>query len=442
MMPTFAALPVEVQRECINYLDAVSLKAMRLTCRNIRDMATEALFEVATLRLEPESVQAFTRLIENEKFRRHVRKLHLDTQCEPGRRTYEECHIMPPPTWWKQLFDTAIDLPNLKELVLDSDFACEDSHCAALSLAFTTFFSTAEIQVLNLKHLQDACLIQRPDLAQFHAKPKKVHFLITTWSDDASPDSDIELPHRHALFNVNLNATWLAPMQSHLTHLTIHCNTYWGVYPQSQPGDLHFPHLKSMALGKWTIAFDWQIEFITSHGVTLEQLILTKCPILHALRMTPRQSANEWQKRRPGTSRGPPKTDNFFSDLRWHTVLPDLKAKLPKLRYFAMGRGPVRDSFFDRTMTDDDEAYEERYKLKPCIDSSRYAIFDFSAGPEEWVDVDPDGGSSWHQKSGWRCWYWLERVADETVRKKFAYPDCLQEDQEALDNLLGELSQR
>ncbi|KAJ4335061.1 hypothetical protein N0V95_008998 [Ascochyta clinopodiicola] len=437
----FATLPVEMQRACINYLDAVSLKAMRLTSRDIRDIATEALFEVATLRLEPESAQKFTSLIENDRLRRYIRKLHLDTQCD-SESTFEECYIVPPPNWWTQIFAASIDLPNLKELMLDSASACAESHCAALALAFTTFFSTADIDLLNLKHHQDACLVQRPDLLKLHAKPKKLHFLMTTWSDDASPDMDIELRHRHALFNVHLDTTWLGPLQPHLTHLTVHCNTYWGVYPRWQPGPLRFPHLKSLALGKWTIAFNWQIEFIALQGQTLEQLILTNCPILHALRMTKRQSANQWQQRLPGTSRGKPPTDNVFPDLRWHTVLPDLKVRLPKLKYFAMGRGPVRERLFNREVSDDDEAYEERYKLKPRIDSSRYAIFDFEAGLSEWVDAGPDRDSSLHQKGGWECSHWLDRSNDEEWRTKTTYPDCLQEDQEALTGFLEELSQR
>jgi hypothetical protein len=195
------------------------------------------------------------------------------------------------------------------------------------------------IDSLTVKHLQDDCQTRRPDFAKLPTKPRKLHLLITTWSDDSSWDMDIHIRHRHALFNMQLNATWLKPLQSKLTHLTLHCDTYWGIYPRWQPDNLKFPHLTSLAFGKWTIAHDWQIDFITSHGATLEQLIFTRCPIMHAARLTRRQEHNLWQERLPGTSRGGPPTTNHFSDLRWHTVLPRLVSGLPKLTHFSMGRG-------------------------------------------------------------------------------------------------------
>ena len=255
------------------------------------------------------------------------------------------------------------------------------------------------------------------------------------------PDNDIEIRYRHALFNVGLNATWLAPMQHQLTHLTLHATTFWGVYPLWPLHNLHFPKLKSLALGNWTIAFDWQIDFITSHGKTLEQLVLTNCPILHASRMTRRQSNNDWQTRLPGTSRGPPPTTTSFPDLRWHTVLPAFGSSLTKLKHFSMGRGPVTDQdYYDRAFKYD-EAFEDRYSLAPRIDSSRYAIFDYGNGPAEWIDADPERGMR-YSVSCWEDPFWLERETDEDVKKKIEYPDCLQEDQEALEGLLRILRER
>jgi hypothetical protein len=350
-----------------------------------------------------------------------------------------ECHPIPPPKWWAEAVARWKDmpLPNLKKLMLDSAYACADKHCAPLELAFTTFFSNAHIDALTFKHLQDSCLVERPDFTPFHAKPKKLHLLITTWSYEYSPDNDIEIRHRHKLFNIDLNTYWLATMQTQLTHLTLHCNTYWGIYPRWQPGDLHFPHLKSLALGKWTIAFDWQIDFITSHSQTLEQLILTSCPILHALRMTPRQINNQWQLRLPGTCRGKPYTENWFCNLRWHIVLSTFRTSLTKLKHFSMGRGPVGTFDFCLRVYHYDEAFEDRYQLRPCIDSSRYAVFDFEYGPAEWLEYDPERRQRIYEKTdGYDSSCWLDRETDPEVRKMLGYPDCLREDQEALDDLL------
>ena len=325
-------------------------------------------------------------------------------------------------------------LPNLKKLMLDTAYTCTSRECSSLESAFTTFLSGADIDTLTIKHFQDSCEIEYPDFAQFRTSPKKLHLLVTTWTDEACADYDIELHHRHALFNLDLNATWLTPMQAQLTHLTLHCNTYWGVYPQWQLNNLHFPQLKSLALGKWTIAYDWQINFITSHGQTLDQLTLTNCPILHALCMTPKQSNNIWDGPRPGTGRGRPHTVNFFPDLRWHTVLPEFTSKLPKLKHFSMGRGPIGIHFWNRADLSGDEAFEDRYSLTPCIDSSRYAIFHYGNGPVEWRERDIERG--WYQKAGWESLPWRGDEIDEDLKRKVQYPDCLQEDQEALRDLL------
>jgi hypothetical protein len=131
--------------------------------------------------------------------------------------------------------------------MLDTAHACAARQCSALGLALTTFMSSTNIEELTVKHFQDACKIEWPNFAQFLAKPKKLHLLITTWCDDASYDYKIKLRYQHALFNIHLNRRWLEPMQSQLTHLSLHCNTYWGLYPLWQPCSLYFPHLRSMS---------------------------------------------------------------------------------------------------------------------------------------------------------------------------------------------------
>jgi hypothetical protein len=183
-------------------------------------------------------------------------------------------------------------MPNLKKLMLDTAYACANRHCSALGLALDTFMLSTNIEEITVKHFQDACEIEWQTFAQHLTKPKKLHLLITTWYDDASYDFEIELRYRHALFNIHLNKKWLEPLQSQLTHLSLHCYTYWGLYPLWQLCSLHFPHLKFISFAQWTIFYSWQIKFITSHGQTLEQLILINCPVVHALCMTRRQSNN------------------------------------------------------------------------------------------------------------------------------------------------------
>jgi hypothetical protein len=314
--------------------------------------------------------------------------------------------------------------------------------------ALTKFLCYAEMDTLTVKHLQDFCPDQRPDWSQISPTFKKLNLLITTWTSEAAPEHDIEVPERHAFFNDRLNAVWLNHSQSRLTHLTIHCNTYWGAFPRWQPEGLHFPSLRSLALSKWTIMFDWQLDFIYFHGGTLEQLILTDCPILYASRMMPHQSNNAFHLRPRGTTRGKPPTINIFCGLRWHHILTHFQEKLPKLNHFSMGRGIIDSAFCLEADLSADKAFDDRYSLKPCIDSSRYAIFDFGEGPipyerprSTWR-VLPDGSDSKYSWLEKESWWWENRETDEDVKAKIAYPECLEEDQEALAELLRVVRER
>jgi hypothetical protein len=308
-------------------------------------------------------------------------------------------------------------------------------------MALNQLLLLGAIDVLTIKHFQDDCQAKWPHFADLSTKPKSLHLLITTWSDDASTDLDIEIEHRHALFNVHLNTTWLEPLQSQLTHLTLHCNTFWGIYPRWQANNLHFPCLKSLALGKWTIAHEWQIDFITSHGPTLEQLIFTCCPIMLASSLTRRQEHNLWRERLPGTSRGRPPTTNYFSDLRWHTVLPQLVSGLPKLTHFSMGRGPTDDTDFYKRGFSADTGFECRYSQSATVDWSRYVIFEGGEGPSEWLEADPERGG-YYGVARWSGSNWLEREKDEDVKRRIRFPDCLREDQDALEDVFKTLRAR
>jgi hypothetical protein len=71
------SLPVEIQRQCINYLDTAALKSTRLTSGALKDIATEALFQVATIEFTRESQEKFTALVLNNELRRCIRQVSM-----------------------------------------------------------------------------------------------------------------------------------------------------------------------------------------------------------------------------------------------------------------------------------------------------------------------------------------------------------------------------
>jgi hypothetical protein len=75
------SLPVELLRHCVNHLDTAALKETRLTSRAFRDIATEALFDVATIRPAMESADKFATLIKDQELRRLIHTVSVLQDC-------------------------------------------------------------------------------------------------------------------------------------------------------------------------------------------------------------------------------------------------------------------------------------------------------------------------------------------------------------------------
>jgi len=56
-----------------------------------------------------------------------------------------------------------------------------------------------------------------------------------------------------------------------------------GFFPKLDLRTIHFPQLRTLALGNYTFTHDWQLEWITSHALTLQNLYLDDCPILYQM---------------------------------------------------------------------------------------------------------------------------------------------------------------
>jgi hypothetical protein len=72
-MTNILSLPVEILRYCVGYLDTAALKKTRLISRAFRDITTEVLFDVATLRVTKESAGRLTTLIKNDTLQQYIR---------------------------------------------------------------------------------------------------------------------------------------------------------------------------------------------------------------------------------------------------------------------------------------------------------------------------------------------------------------------------------
>ena len=200
----------------------------------------------------------------------------------------------------------------------------------------------------------------------------------------------------------------------------------WGLYPfvdfrQFGP----FPCLESLSLGDWTIAHDWQIDWVLSHGPTLKQLLLDDCPIIPALRM-----AGDDNMARLNFPSLQAEGDSYFPyfkliSLRWHQVLDRFRSVLPHLEHFAMCGS-------DCDWTDD--AFDHRYNLTNKFRANRYHFFDSGTIPH-WLD-------SWSSRPA-NCYEFYRNGGHPNPEYwQVEFPGCHDEDAEALGKLMEAVNKR
>ena len=212
----------------------------------------------------------------------------------------------------------------------------------------------------------------------------ELHLKIATENEDACPENNISYNTLHSFFQEVLPNAWLKPAANQLTHLTLYCTTYWGWAPAFDPRTLHFPKLKYLALGNYTFAHDWQIDWITTHGSTLKTLVLDDCPILFYI--WPAQSLREhtfsvshedhikFIDNDELDDRGIDDSHYTYST-RWHNLFPRLETGLPALTKFVYTHGEWPDAF------------DTRDEVLSCLYRNRYIVFNGGIGPSQWEEL-------------------------------------------------------
>ena len=423
-------LPVELRRLCVDNLhdDGETLKALRLANKELGTLATESLFQRAILNHTDESADKFVKLIQsplNPLMRHVVVNTSDDPEYSGGGQDAAEV---------AETFGEAIvkmtEFQNLEEMELkyaqecamdpdrDKDVAeTNEFRVQVMDFVLTALRRAEKLKTLTIKNLQDyhGEIFEGGEFAMARSRLTKLHLQIANECDDASPENTIDYEALHDGFTRSLPLIWLKPLTHQLTHLTLYGGEcLWGVWPFVDFREIPpFPHLKSLSLGNFVIAHDWQMDWIVAHSATLRQLILDDCSIPTTMRLTEQQATPNFPNEAPFRIH-PYAGKEYFVHvaLRWHNVFDRMRIGLPRLHHFAMGHGDWNEG----------KAFEERYELANSIEDERYCMFDWGIGPSQWIMYSP------RRRSG----YCFSVEQDELV----PFPQCKDEDQRALVKLL------
>ena len=190
-----------------------------------------------------------------------------------------------------------------------------------------------------------------------------------------------------------------------------------------------FPHLKSLCFGSWTIAHDWQVDWIIAHEATLETLLLYGCGVVRQVHLFGRGILANFPQLLPhpeeaeSDDEGDDEVDEFGHpvggsrkvepDIRWHQIFERFRVGLRRLRYFKLGYSQ-------------DYPFDSRYNMRSDHPMTAYYSLDCRS-----MSMDsPEPSWEFH------------RPEDDEEGQRGQETDLEEEDQRALAALIETVEQR
>jgi hypothetical protein len=293
------------------------------------------------------------------------------------------------------------------------------------------------LKELAIQNQQNVSPLNRGIIAridQIFQKLTSLRLNIVHELDPAAPENEIEVsfmtpPRRgssthckwqkrapHEFFTRILPSIWLKPAMGSLQKLTLYSTFMWGCYPKANLDGVHFPQLKSLALGRFSFVDDKQLDWILAHSSTLQELYLDDCPIIVAVRMFDSESdlsncqvpESEMVLKEAGGLR----EFRYSYPRRWHEYFSSIQEGLPKLRQFGFGLSAELDAWV--------LPFEKETEIVPALMQDRYLVFDGGVGPNQFND----------------------RTHDFDFDSEEEWPDCDEEDRNALKKLYHKIGQQ
>lgn len=483
-------LPDELLVLCCEQIDVVDARALRLTCKRLTPLTNKYLFSHVYLLPTTDSAKKAREILNSKDLSSLVTTISIkpsldfrykepkpmwdaplspaENSSSPGDENSYETNGVLSAAFKAMLSDIGL-FRNLRRIELKFDWVVsgelEDysgrrierveyrepflrNVLRALNHPDHPALNVRSLSISNLQDLSNYETLQSEDFHAVMSRLDTLELATATEELEEGPEDDIGMEQRYQLFGTDLIDFWLAPVQRNLVSLKIYSNCYWGNKPKCDLRPLHFTQLRHLALGNMTFTDDCQLDWIISHGQTLQSLTLDDCPIVHDIT----------NGRRPEVLYQDPEEPSAIYDRRWFDYFDKLAVGLPHLQHFGIGHGPWGQHTFDPGLDWGHDRvtapFEAAAFLPAELHGGRYAIF--YSGPDnnciQWLTGDPDGWDdefSMDEEDGDGGFAAGAEVGYPKKHSRWScdppqpsYPDCWERDQEALNALLAGIQGR
>ncbi|KAI9152272.1 hypothetical protein HJFPF1_09501 [Paramyrothecium foliicola] len=237
---------------------------------------------------------------------------------------------------------------------------------------------TSKVRALTIENLQNMPLNDLKSSEIFRDVTKHVeelHLLVAYQYSEIAPDHDLFHDERRQAESYIRNH-WLVPMSKQLKSLTICFQNPWGLLPGYFDGrDLQFPQLKRLNLGNYTVAHDYQWDWILAQK-SLASLQLDDCVIVSFIG-NDLELMERWTVATDGWKQVPPAIFGFHEEVEEHyqtffyswNVGDNVKSDTSRIAQselpYCLGRHFESEHFY-------------------C----RYCAFEMGVAPSEWIDPE------------------------------------------------------
>ncbi|KAL3480635.1 hypothetical protein BJX99DRAFT_5453 [Aspergillus californicus] len=391
-MPELTSLPVEILHSVFAHADQDSRKSLRLANRHLAEIGQQCVFQTIAVQFkfrQENHVNEIENILKRKDLVSHIAKIYVNTfDLQEDQEWMDEGDT-------QKLLEILVGylkkLPRLQSVVLRFHPECPDEHdrfgdvpqdedlrTAVMKKALSTLAAFPQLKELALRDLwnvHDSDPKVTADLYKVLARLRSLRLNIINVNQGMSGSSDY---HREAplKFWPDLPSLWLKPALSGLQHLTLYSSIYVGFFPKCDFRDLHFPQLKTVAFGNHTFVHDSQLDWILSHGETLEELYLDDCAIVFeaAVYIDPSYGERTWEQ----TLLSPesfaphphlPERKAYASySTRWADYFRAFKDKLPHLRHFRYGHA-------QNWWEDDSMPFESEMQIEIGFHRESYLVF-------------------------------------------------------------------